>query len=168
MGDITYIRLQQEFVYLAVLMDVFRRSISPKETLRERGWHLMRSMDGSLTTTAFMKGLAKGRPEIHHSDQGVQYAASEYVRVLQQHQVKVSMAEVGQAWQNGYAERLMRTIKEEEVELSEYRNFTEAYEQIEQFLEDVYMKKRVHSSLNYLTPDEYEKKWNKQKKEDVI
>lgn len=159
-GDITYIRLQQEFVYLAVLMDVFTRSI--------RGWHLARSMDVSLTITALNKGLARGRPEIHHTDQGVQYAANEYVRLLQQHEVELSMAEVGQAWQNGYAERLMRTVKEEEVDLSEYRNFTEAYEQIEQFLEDVYMKRRIHSSLGYLTPDEYERKWNEQKKEDVI
>ncbi len=159
-GDITYIRLQQEFVYLAVLMDVFTRSI--------RGWHLARSMDVSLTITALNKGLARGRPEIHHTDQGVQYAANEYVRLLEQHDVELSMAEVGQAWQNGYAERLMRTIKEEEVDLSEYRNFTEAYEQIEQFLEDVYMKRRIHSSLGYLTPDEYERKWNEQKKEDVI
>jgi putative transposase len=159
-GDITYIRLQQEFVYLAVLMDMFTRSI--------RGWHLARSMEVSLTITALNKGLAKGRPEIHHSDQGVQYAANEYVKLLEQHAVKISMAEVGQAWQNGYAERLMRTIKEEEVDLSEYRNFTEAYEQIEQFLEDVYMKKRIHSSLGYLTPDEYEKKWNEQQKENVI
>jgi putative transposase len=108
--------------------------------------------------------LEKGQPEIHHSDQGVQYAASEYVKLLQQHQVKVSMAEVGQAWQNGYAERLMRTIKEEEVDLSEYRNFTEAYQQIERFLDDLYTKKRIHSSLSYLTPDEYERKWNEQKK----
>lgn len=153
-ADITYIRLQQEFVYLAVLMDVFTRSI--------RGWHLARSMDQSLTLTALNKGLEKGQPEIHHSDQGVQYAANEYVKLLQQHQVKISMAEVGQAWQNGYAERLMRTIKEEEVDLAEYRNFREAYQQIEQFLEDVYTKKRIHSSLDYLTPDEYERKWNEQ------
>lgn len=155
-GDITYIKLQQEFVYLAVLMDVFTRSI--------RGWHLARSMDGSLTITALNQALEKGRPEIHHSDQGVQYAANEYIKLLQKNNVKISMAEVGQAWQNGYAERLMRIIKEEEVDLSEYRNFTEAYQQIEQFLEDVYMKKRIHSSLSYLTPDEYEKKWNEQKK----
>ena len=155
-GDITYIKLQQEFVYLAVLMDVFTRSI--------RGWHLARSMDQSLTLTALNKALEQGRPKIHHSDQGVQYAANEYIKLLQENNVKISMAEVGQAWQNGYAERLMRTIKEEEVDLSEYRNFTEAYQQIEQFLEDVYMKKRIHSSLSYLTPDEYEKKWNEQKK----
>lgn len=156
-ADITYIKLQQEFVYLAVLMDVFTRSI--------RGWHLARSMDQSLTIRALKQGLEKGVPEIHHSDQGVQYAASEYVRLLEEHQVKISMAEVGQAWQNGYAERLMRTIKEEEVDLSEYRDFTEAYQQIEKFLEDVYMKKRIHSSLGYLTPSEYEAKWNEQQKE---
>jgi putative transposase len=79
--------------------------------------------------------------------------------------VTISMAEVGAAWQNGYAERLMRTIKEEEVDLSEYRNFAEAYQQIEQFLEDVYMEKRIHSSLGYLTPSEYEMNWNEQKQE---
>jgi putative transposase len=150
-ADITYIRLQQEFIYLAVLMDVFTRSI--------RGWHLSRSIDQQLTLTALRKALQNGCPRIHHSDQGVQYAAHDYVALLHQHQVQISMAEVGQAWQNGYAERLMRTIKEEEVDLSEYRNFTEAYQHIEQFLEDVYMKKRIHSSLGYLTPQEFEQQW---------
>jgi putative transposase len=154
-GDITYIRLQDEFVYLAVLMDVFTRSI--------RGWHLARTMDQSLTIQALEKGLEKGVPEIHHSDQGVQYAATAYVDLLGQHEVVVSMADVGAAWQNGYAERLMRTIKEEEVDLSEYRNFAEAYEEIGRFLEDVYMRKRIHSSLGYLTPSEYEMEWNEQK-----
>jgi putative transposase len=119
-ADITYIRLNQEFVYLAVVMDVFTRCI--------RGWHLARSMDQSLTITALNKGLERGKPEIHHSDQGVQYAANDYVDLLKQHGSLISMAEVGQAWQNGYAERLMRIIKEEEVDLSEYRNFAEAYE----------------------------------------
>jgi putative transposase len=138
------------------VMDVFTRCI--------RGWHLAHSMDQSLTITALNKGLERGKPEIHHSDQGVQYAANDYVDLLKQHRSLISMAEVGQAWQNGYAERLMRTIKEEEVDLSEYRNFAEAYEQIEQFLDDVYMKKRIHSSLGYLTPEEYEKKWNDQQK----
>lgn len=157
-ADITYIKLQEEFIYLAVVMDVFSRGI--------RGWHLSRSMGSDLTLTALNQALEKGRPEIHHSDQGVQYAAHEYVKRLQQQGTKISMTEVGQAWQNGYAERLMRTIKEEEVDLSEYRNFTEAYRQIEQFLEDVYMKKRIHSSLGYLTPEEYEQQWKEQKKDD--
>jgi putative transposase len=153
-ADITYIRLQQEFVYLAVLMDVFTRSI--------RGWHLSRSMEVSLTLTALKKGLERHRPEIHHSDQGVQYAASEYVEMLNGVGASISMAAVGEAWQNGYAERLMRTIKEEEVDLSEYRNFAEAYEQIGTFLEEVYSKKRIHSSLGYLTPSEYEAEWKEQ------
>ena len=122
-------------------------------------------MDQSLTLTALEKGFQKGCPEIHHSDQGVQYAATEYVKQLESGGVGISMAEVGAAWQNGYAERLMRTIKEEEVDLSEYRNFTEAYEQIGKFLEDVYMKKRIHSSLGYLAPREYELQLIEQQKQ---
>ena len=103
-ADITYVRLRQEFVYLAVIMDVFSRAI--------RGWHLGRTLDQSLTLTALQRALAHGQtPRIHHSDQGVQYAAAAYVATLKQAAVAISMAEVGQAWQNGYAERLMRTIK---------------------------------------------------------
>ena len=152
-GDITYIRLREEFVYLAVLMDVFTRSI--------RGWHLDRTMEKRLTITALEKGLKQSVPEIHHSDQGVQYAANDYVRLLEENEIAISMAGVGKAYENGYAERLMRTIKEEEVDLSEYRNFNEVYERIEEFLEEVYMKKRIHSSLSYLTPSEFEEKWRK-------
>lgn len=150
-GDITYIRLGEGFVYLAVLMDVFTRCI--------RGWHLGRGLDHSLTLTALTKALEQHQPEIHHSDQGVQYAATGYVEVLKQRNIQISMAEVGEPTQNGYAERLMRTIKEEEVDLSEYRNFAEAYMQIKTFLEDVYMRKRIHSSIGYLTPIEFESEW---------
>jgi len=150
-ADITYIRLQKDFVYLAVLMDVFTRSI--------RGWHLDRSLDQSLTQEALCKALEKRCPEIHHSDQGVQYAANRYIELLQGHAVQISMAEVGEPTQNGYAERLMRTIKEEEVDLSDYEDYHHAYQQIGQFLEDVYMRKRVHSSLKYLTPAEFEAVW---------
>lgn len=152
-GDITYIRLREEFVYLAVLMDMFTRSI--------RGWHLDRTMEKSLTITALEKGLRQYVPEIHHSDQGVQYAANDYVQLLEKNEIAISMAGVGKAYENGYAERLMRTIKEEEVDLSEYRNFNEVYERIEEFLEEVYMKKRIHSSLSYLTPSEFEAKWRR-------
>ena len=147
-GDITYIRLAHDFVYLAVLMDVFTRSI--------RGWHLGRSLEQTLTVTALQRALAHNCPEIHHSDQGVQYAATAYVDLLQHRHVAISMATVGAAWQNGYAERLMRTIKEEEVDLSDYQDFIAAYQQIQQFLEEVYMHKRIHSSLGYLTPVEFE------------
>ena len=150
-SDITYIRLRDEFVYLAVLMDVFTRCI--------RGWHLGRSLDQSLTLRALEMALVEHTPEIHHSDQGVQYAALAYTTRLQQAGVQISMAEVGAAWQNGYAERLMRTIKEEEVDLSEYEDYTDAVRQLGHFLDEVYMHKRIHSSLGYLTPVEFEQQW---------
>ncbi len=150
-ADITYVRLKQGFVYLAVVMDVFTRAI--------RGWHLDRSLDQNLTLTALQKALQRHCPDIHHSDQGLQYAATDYTDLLQQHNIQISMAEVGEPTQNGYAERLMRTIKEEEVDLSDYQDYHDAYRQIGRFLEDIYMRKRVHSSLNYLTPVEFETQW---------
>jgi len=154
-SDITYIRLRYEFVYLAVIMDVFTRSI--------RGWHLGRSLDHTLTLTALQRALARHpAPEIHHSDQGVQYAAPAYTQTLLDSNVQISMADVGEAWQNGYAERLIRTIKEEEVDLSEYLDYTDAYRQIGRFLDDVYMHKRIHSSLGYLTPAEFEEQWRRE------
>ena len=100
--------------------------------------------------------LQNHKPQIHHSDQGVQYACSAYVELLQLLGVRISMAAVGKAEENGYAERFMRTIKEEEVDLSEYRNFADANRQIGTFIQDVYMTKRIHSSLGYLTPTEFE------------
>jgi len=150
-SDITYIRLRREFVYLAVIMDVFTRCI--------RGWHLGRSLDQALTLIALDRALAAGTPEIHHSDQGIQYAATAYVHRLQAVGAQISMAESGAAWQNGYAERLMRTIKEEEVDLLEYEDYTEALGSLRRFLNDVYMRKRIHSALGYLTPVEFEERW---------
>jgi putative transposase len=149
--DVTYVRLGNGFVYLAVIMDVFTRAI--------RGWNLSRSLDMELTIVALRQALSLCIPEIHHSDQGVQYAAQEYVALLQQYQVQISMAAQGKPEENGYAERLMRTIKEEEVDLSEYRDFADVYRQIGRFLEDVYNTKRIHSALGYLTPGEFEAAW---------
>jgi len=138
-------------VYLAVIMDVFTRAV--------RGWHLSRRLDLQLTLTALNKALAQGKPDIHHSDQGIQYAARGYVKRLQWAEVKISMADVGQPTQNPHVERLIRTIKEEEVDLAEYENYQDAYRQIGCFVEDVYMYKRIHSSLGYLTPLEFEFQW---------
>jgi transposase InsO family protein len=150
-ADITYIRLRREFVYLAVLMDVFTRNI--------RGWHLSRSLDQTLTLAALERALVSAVPEVHHSDQGLQYAATAYVDRLKNLDVNLSMAAVGEPRENGYAERLMRTIKEEEVDLSEYRDFHDAQQQIARFLDDVYNVKRIHSALGYLTPVEFEEQW---------
>jgi putative transposase len=146
-GDITYIRLRQGFVYLAVLMDVYTRQL--------RGWELSRSLDGTLTRSALESGLRGGQPKLHHSDQGVQYAATDYVTRLQTLGVQVSMATVGKPEENPHVERLIRTIKEEEVYLSDYQNFTDAYQQLGRFLNDVYNHKRIHSALGYLTPAEF-------------
>jgi transposase InsO family protein len=151
-ADITYVHLGCELVYLAVLRDVFTRGI--------RGGHLGRNLDGELTLRAWQRATSGGRqPEIHPSDQGVQYAATEYGEGLQAAGVRIRMATVGEPRENGYAERLIRTIKEEEVELSEYEDYHDAYRQMGRFLDEVYMHKRIHSSLGYLTPAEFESQW---------
>jgi putative transposase len=151
-SDITYVRLKNDFVYLAILLDVFTRAI--------RGWCLSRTIDQQLTLDALRMALDHHTPpQIHHSDQGLQYAAHAYVKLLHSHHVQISMAAVGKAEENGFAERFMRTIKEEEVDLSEYRDFAEAQRQIGNFIEDVYNQKRIHSALDYLSPSEFELAW---------
>jgi transposase InsO family protein len=160
-ADITYVRLEQGFVYLAVIMDVFTRAV--------RGWHLSRSLDHDLTLKALKRALASGHcPLIHHSDQGLQYACKDYTDLLKAEHIHVSMAAVGKPEDNGYAERLMRTIKEEEVDLSEYADFHDAYRSIGRFLDDVYTQKRIHSALGYLTPAEFEQNWLTHQPEPVL
>jgi transposase InsO family protein len=151
-SDITYIHLRDECVYLAVIMDVFTRAI--------RGWHLSRSLDQQLTLVALQRALAHRTPEIHHSDQGLQYAATAYTDLLTSVGAQISMTEVGAAWQNGYAERLMRTIKEEWIDLSDFQDYAEALTHIDYFLDQVYMHQRIHSALGYLTPVEFEAHWD--------
>jgi transposase InsO family protein len=150
-SDITYIRLHTEFIYLAVIMDVFTRDI--------RGWNLSRSLGQDLTVVALQRALAHHVPQIHHSDQGIQYAAPAYIQVLRQAGVALSMAAVGEPRENGFAERLIRTIKEEEVDLSDYADYADAHAQIGRFIDDVYRTKRIHSALGYLTPAEFEAAW---------
>lgn len=147
-SDVTYIRLRNDFVYLAIIMDVYTRGM--------RGWCLSRILDQELTLTALRAALTVAVPGIHHSDQGIQYAAHNYIDLLRQHHIQISMAAIGKAEENGYAERVIRTIKEEEVYLSEYLDFADATCQIGHFIEDVYMTKRIHSALGYLTPAEFE------------
>jgi putative transposase len=150
-ADLTYIRLLWQFVYLAVILDVFTRSI--------RGWELAGHLMEELPKAALQRALQSRRPEIHHSDQGIQYAASGYVALLQAAQVQISMAARGKPTENAYIERFMRTLKEEEVSLHEYADLEDARAHIAHFLEQVYMHKRVHSALGYLPPAEFEARW---------
>lgn len=159
-ADITYVRLARDFVYLAVIMDVFTRCV--------RGWHLSRSLDRDLTLTALKRALVDHVPDIHHSDQGWQYACTDYTNLLTRYEVQISMAAVGKPEENGYAERLMRTIKEEAVDLSEYEDFHDAYRSIGRFLDEVYTRKRIHSALGYLTPAEFEQNWLAQQPDPVL
>ncbi len=147
-ADITYVQLPRGFAYLAIVLDQFTRGL--------RGWQLGRLLNTDLALTALHKALRQGTPEIHHSDQGVQYAADGYTAALEQRGVRMSMAAVGQATENAYAERVIRTSKEEEVYLADYESFADAYQRIGHFIEDVYRTKRIHSALGYLTPAEFE------------
>jgi putative transposase len=129
-AEITYVPLRFEFVNLAIVMDVFTRNI--------RGWHLSQGLDRGLSLIALERALAHHQPGIHHSDHGIHYSAPDYVARLRQIQVEMSVSEKGAAWQNSYAERVIRTIKEEEVGLSEYRTYAEAYDQLVPFIDQVY------------------------------
>jgi transposase InsO family protein len=153
-ADITYIRLAHEFAYLAILLDVFTRGI--------RGWEVGAHLDSHLTLRPLQRALQGAWPDIHHSDQGVQYAASGYVAQLQSCGVQVSMARAGQPRENAYAERVIRTIKEEEVYLNGYQDLREARENLASFIDEVYQHKRIHSALGYLTPAEFESHWRRQ------
>jgi transposase InsO family protein len=151
-ADIIYIRLNKEFVYLSVIIDFFSRKI--------KGWALSRSLSDDLTVEALNKSLAKNpSPEIHHSDQGVQYCSLDYVKVLKEHSIQISMSDKGNPYQNNITESFFKTLKYNEVYLSQYDSFEEAYSNIENFIEIVYQKKRLHSSLGYLPPDEFEEKF---------
>lgn len=147
-GDITYIRLGRRFIYLAVILDAFTRAV--------RGWALSRSLEQSLTVEALKRALTKAVPFIFHSDQGSQYAAFAHTSLLLEAGVKISMADKASPTQNALAERFIRTVKEEQVDYADYRDFDDAYQQLKHWLEVEYMTERVHSSLHYLTPAEFE------------
>lgn len=151
-ADITYVRLPSTFCYLAAILDAYSRKCV--------GWHLSsRWIDTRLTLSALQMALSSRQPAaglIHHSDQGVQYASSEYVLRLEEAGAKISMAEVGNPYENAKAESFFRTLKMEEVYLNDYQDFEEAHQNIAQFIEEVYNQKRLHSSLGYLPPVEFE------------
>ena len=149
-GDITYVRLNGRFIYLCLLMDVFTRVI--------RAWQISQHLNQFLTLKPLKEAFCHSVCEIHHSNQGVQYLSKTYIATLQAHGVEISVAHRGRPWENGYAERLIRTLKEEEVHLNDYDTLTEARARIGHFITQVYHHKRPHSALGYLTPMEFQLK----------
>jgi putative transposase len=150
-ADITYIRLRDEFVFLAVILDAFSRRVI--------GWALDRNMEDELTLTALRMALScrSIRPGlVHHSDRGSQYASKDYTDLLKASQIDISMSRKGNPWDNAACESFMKTLKYEEVLRNEYRDLAEAFASIPEFLEMVYNQKRLHSALGYLPPVEFE------------
>lgn len=151
-ADITYIRLQHEFAFLAVVLDAYSR--------RAIGWNLGRDLHAGLAVKALQMALSERdwQPGIlvHHSDRGVQYASREYTHILEENEIQISMSRRGNPYDNARAERFMRTLKQEEVHVRRYQNLDDAQYHIGEFLDQVYNRQRLHSALDYLTPEEFE------------
>ncbi len=150
-ADITYIRLEEEFVYLAVILDAFSRRVI--------GWALDRTLEDELTMAALRMALDQRQPGsglVHHSDRGSQYASNDYTGLLKDRGIDISMSRKSNPWDNARCESFIKTLKYEEVLRNEYRDLAEAKRSIARFLEQVYNQKRLHSALGYCAPAEFE------------
>jgi putative transposase len=161
-ADITYIRLRDEFVFLAVILDAYSRRVI--------GWALERTMEDSLTLTALRMALShRNIPRsgsepglVHHSDRGSQYASNDYTDLLKANGIEISMSRKGNPWDNAACESFMKTLKYEEVLRNDYRDLAEARASIREFLEMVYNEKRLHSALGFVPPAEFEARQQKE------
>lgn len=151
-ADITYVRLEQEFVYLAVVLDAYSRRVI--------GWALSRIMNSGLVVEALERAIASRQPKpglVHHSDQGSQYASAEYVGLLERCGAVLSMSRPGRPWENGKCESFLKTLKHEELEARMYGTLEELAEHVQEFIEQIYNLVRLHSALAYLSPVEFER-----------
>jgi putative transposase len=155
-ADITYIRLRDEFVFLAVILDAYSRRVI--------GWALDRTMEDELTLAALRMALSRRAVQaglVHHSDRGSQYASNDYTDLLKTNGIDISMSRKGNPWDNAACESFLKTLKYEEVHRNEYRDLAEARACIAEFLEKVYNQKRLHSALGYLPPAQFEAQHHK-------
>lgn len=151
-SDITYVRLGQEFVYLAVVLDLYSRRVV--------GWALDRKLHTRLPLTALDRAIASRQPGpglVHHSDRGTQYASDEYVRRLEEAHMLISMSRPASPWENAYCESFLRTLKSEEINGRAYSTLEELEQNIENFIERFYNRERLHSALGYRSPEEFER-----------
>lgn len=162
-SDITYIRIATCFVYLAVILDLYSRKVI--------GWAVAKHVKKELCIETLKMAIEQRKPKagcIHHSDRGVQYASDEYIALLKANEFCVSMSRKGNPYDNAYAESFMKTLKYEEVLLNDYETFNDVLERLPYFIEQIYNKRRLHSSLGYQTPEEYEQNYNQIKAPDPL
>jgi putative transposase len=161
-ADITYIRFEASFAYLAAIIDGFSRRVV--------GYAIGKTLSPALTIAALNDAI-KARDTaklIHHSDQGFQYCSSQYVKILKDNGILISMSDKANPYDNAKMESFFRTLKVEEVYMSDYRTFEDVLESIPFFIEEVYNGKRLHSSLGYIPPEEFEYKFNKNKSHQLV
>jgi transposase InsO family protein len=152
-ADFTFVRLEEEFAYLAVVLDAYSRRVI--------GWSLGRAMNSGLVVGALKKALEERHPLpglVHHSDQGVQYASMEYVEMLEGSGAVLSMSRAGRPWENGKCESFIKTLKHEEIDARPYSTIVELAAHVEEFIERIYNPLRLHSALAYLSPVEFEQR----------
>ena len=155
-ADLTYIRIGNGFVYLAIVLDLYSRKVI--------GWQISKKIDGDLAVAALRMAIDRRKPGpgcIHHADRGVQYLCGEYIALLEKHKFWISNSAKGNPYDNAWTERFMRTLKQEEVYLANYETYLDVIENLPRFIDEVYNEKRVHSGIDYLTPNELEERVRK-------
>lgn len=161
-SDITYVRIQTGFIFVAIILDLCSRKVV--------GWGISRRINAELAVEALKMAIETRKPDpgcIHHSDQGVQYCSGDYIELLTEWRFQISMSRKGNPYDNAWAESFMRILKYEEIYLSEYETYEDVVSRLPRFIEDIYNRKRIHSSIGYLTPEEFEWQIRKQKTQET-
>jgi len=159
-SDITYVRILSGFIFVAIVLDLFSRRVV--------GWAISKRINAELATAALRMAIETRKPDpgcTHHSDQGIQYCSGEYIKLLEEWKFQISMSRKGNPYDNAWAESFMRILKYEEIYLAEYETYEDVVNRLPHFIEEIYNRKRIHSSIGYLTPVEFEWQIMKNKKE---